>query len=85
MQRHLRRREKEKHRIEVTVLNPLRILWSTIMNRHRGSKEKAYKPTDLIELDIDSLTKEEKTEKKLNMKEVIQKIGKTFKKKKDGE
>jgi hypothetical protein len=79
MQRHHRRSDKEHHRLEIAVYNPLRIIWSTIMNRHRGSKEKAYKHTDLLKLSFDN-SKDEDQPVKFNMKGVIQRIGKTFKK-----
>jgi hypothetical protein len=78
MQRYARREEKETHRIEVTVYNPLRILWATIMNRHRGSKEKSYKATDLVKLSFDMEPGEAVV--KVDFKAVIQRLGKTFKK-----
>lgn len=84
MQRHSRRQEKEHVRLEMAVYNPLRILWSTIMNRHRGSKEKVYKASDLLKLSIDG-KEEEEAPAKFNMKKVIQKIGKTFKRIKENE
>jgi hypothetical protein len=79
MQRYARRQEKEHDHLELAVYNPVRIIWSTIMNRHRGSKEKAYKPTDAFPLRMD-VVKEEEEVKKFDMKGVIQRLGKTFKK-----
>jgi hypothetical protein len=79
MQRYARRQEKEHQHLETAVYNPLRIIWSTIMNRHRGSKEKAYQPTDLFKLQMD-VVKDEPEVKKFDMKGAIQRLGKTFKK-----
>lgn len=65
--------------IELTVYNPLRILWSTIMNRHRGSKEKPYKPQDLIKLSMDD-GKDEDPKPQTTIKAAIERLGKKFKK-----
>jgi hypothetical protein len=69
-------REEQKHKdLELTVYNPLRILWAAIVN---GYVKRAKKPTDLLKLSFD--TAEAVPEKKApKIKDVIRVMGKTFK------
>jgi hypothetical protein len=79
MARYNDRQERRKNELEMTVYNPVRILWSTIMNRHRGKSEPHYKPTDLFHLPfLDGQLKPEEKLKKVDMKKVIERLGKQF-------
>lgn len=53
-----------------------RIIWATILNRHRGKSERVYKPEDLITLSYDKekKIKGKKESKKLTPEEVAKKF-----------